>query len=166
MRTDASLPKPVLTPYITSPRASAASTVRREAATPASADWATATAAPPRATATMSAMVRERPSRVMVGGIPKLTVAGCKTPSCKWLKEKEWPGQQSLATPPGNRRQLGARGLHRACDRPTRRVRDGKLAAELKLRVAGVGLETPIEDQVIAPDVRHAQRAVAHRLAL
>src|SRR5258708_29526 len=127
MRTCASLPKPVLTPYITSPRSSAASAGRREAATPARAGFAVATAGPPRATATMSAMVRERPSSVMVGGIPKLTGASCKTPSCKRLKDKSgqvddpWP---LLPT-------TGARGLLPAADDRSRHRRDGKVATQL-----------------------------------
>src|SRR5258708_824645 len=160
MRTWASLPKPVLTPYITSPRLSAASTVRREAATPASAAFAMATAAPPRATATMSAMVRERPSRVMVGGMPKLTGPGCEAPSGTRLKDKSgqvddpWP---LLPT-------TGARGLLFAADDRPRHIRDRKVATELQVRGPGVGLEAPIEDQVIAADMGDAQRPEAHRL--
>jgi hypothetical protein len=59
-----------LTPYTLSPRATAASIVARDACTTARDSAAIATGAPLRATATTSAIERERPSMVMVDGMP------------------------------------------------------------------------------------------------
>src|SRR2546422_11133184 len=69
MRTCASLPKPVVTPYIVSPRAIAASTTRREPLTAARECAATATEAPWRATETTSSIAREGPSSVTGAGM-------------------------------------------------------------------------------------------------
>src|SRR2546422_5924619 len=64
MRTWASFPNPVFTPYIVSPRATAASTALRDCCTAASALASSATGALWRATATTSAIEREWPSNV------------------------------------------------------------------------------------------------------
>src|SRR5437016_2410063 len=66
IRTCASFPKPVVTPYIATPRATASSTVRRDRRTASSACRAMVTAALRRATATTSSMDRERPSSWIV----------------------------------------------------------------------------------------------------
>ena len=69
IRTCASFPKPVVTPYIVAPPAIAASTVRRDARTASSARGAMVTEAPCRATATTSSIESDRPSRVTGAGI-------------------------------------------------------------------------------------------------
>src|SRR2546425_8850614 len=69
MRTCASLPKPVVTPYIVSPRAMAVSTVRREPWTAAGESAATATGAPWRGAGTKAPITRGGASRGRGGGM-------------------------------------------------------------------------------------------------
>ena len=82
IRTCASFPKPVVTPYIVAPRAIAPSTVRRDARTASSARGAMVTRAPCRATATTSSIARERPSSTTEAAMrQEATLKAEQTPS-------------------------------------------------------------------------------------
>src|SRR6266566_2024159 len=150
MRTWASLPNPVVTPYMVAPRARAASTTSRLRATSRSAPAGIVTVAPSRATATTSAIESDRPSMVTGARIRGGNYEGAR-----------WPQPRATGRLPGASCRLVRRDDDRA-----RRLRREHATPQLELRVAGIGLHAPIEHDVLPAHVRDAQGTVVERGAV
>src|SRR3989442_8100285 len=118
-----------------------------------------ATGAPCRATATTSAIDREKPSRVTVGGMRK----GSYCPALRDAKVDATRGQGMLPRPLDfHSALLTPRRLPRGYRLPTRR-RPLRLD---EFRVPRICLHARIEDRVLAADIGHPQRAVVQHGAV
>src|SRR2546422_11031850 len=134
--------------------------VRRDAVTAARECAAMATGTPWRATATTSAIERERPSMVTEAGMrEEATCKSGETPSGYERASDEVHPRHSLLnvhSAPATRR------LPRPCHLcPGRR----RLFRHHELRVSRIRLYAPVEDHVLAADMRHSQRAVVQHRA-
>src|SRR5690349_22586668 len=102
MATSDSLPNPVVTPYTTSRSRTMRSTWWCARSIRSRASPASETARPPRATASTSAIVSDRPSRMteefMARNVGKDSYLGKLTADSRWLLLKS-PGRSSVASP-------------------------------------------------------------------